>query len=146
MTGFIALRTNLISTCLALLVLKTCNAFAECEDPKQFVGEWIGGKDSSLLLIEKCPKLTDTSPYFVWKIGTKVKENCREIPKWTAIATFLSFGNKYGGHSAIFESCDNTGIWVYDQRPATEPVERRKLIYTGPPVYNGDYYYTIEVE
>lgn len=62
-----------------------------------------------------CPT-SPTLPTSAWKKGINVLQNCNNIQRYTAIATF-SNGVNYGGHAAVFISCSaatNT-INVYDQ-------------------------------
>ncbi|XP_064483182.1 domesticated amidase effector 2-like [Ornithodoros turicata] len=103
--------------------------FIQCADPTPLVGQWVinryDDKECLSLVKEKCGNLVQYTTQ-QWHEGIKVRENCGDIPRWTAIATFTAGWDIYlrwGGHAAIFESCTPDGIWVYDQN-ATHPVHR----------------------
>jgi hypothetical protein len=86
-------------------------------------------------------------PASAWKEGPPVKGN--NIPQGTAIATFDENGNfmssASGGNAAIYDSQDQNGIWLWDQRNG-QPVHRRYIRSTngiGSPANDGDSYYVI---
>ena len=95
-------------------------------------------------LVNQC---AGAPPLSLWKGGTPVKGN--DIRPGTAIATFD--GNGYyqdssaSGHTAIYDSQDQRGIWVWDQR-AGQPVQRRYIRFKngiGSPGNDGDAYSVI---
>ncbi|XP_077512416.1 domesticated amidase effector 2-like isoform X2 [Amblyomma americanum] len=146
MTEETAMKKFLAIAALLVVSLAGANAI-DCEDPQPFKGDWVTNAENQkqcvALVKEKCTGLRELSTDR-WRRGKQVRTNCDSIPRWTAIGTFLD-GDKFKGHSAIFESCAPDGIWVYDQWDAA-PVDRRKVPYgDSRPYYNGDNYYMIEL-
>lgn len=91
-----------------------------CKEPNPFYGQLIGNPVSF-----KCPgnkdgqcvaavmTLCNLGNTKTWIKGVKVLDNCANVPKNTAIATFeANGGTTYEGHAGIFLSCTNNGIEV----------------------------------
>ncbi|XP_077552764.1 domesticated amidase effector 2-like [Haemaphysalis longicornis] len=107
-----------------LLVIVPCivhesDAFG-CVNMTNHVGEWTFGEDKyecTALVKENCTDLKNYTTQ-AWRPGVRVEENCG-IQPFTAIATF--YNGRYpppprrDGHAAIFHTCSENGIWVYDQ-------------------------------
>ncbi|XP_075747301.1 domesticated amidase effector 2-like [Rhipicephalus microplus] len=140
MKGFV------VSVVLLLLNMAIVTQAIRCANPTRFKGRWVIGvdrKECVALVKEKCQGLRRYTTHR-WRRGIRVRGNCRKVPRWSAIATFLD-GNRYRGHAAIFESCAKDGIWVYDQWN-TAPVMRRKIRYGyRMPNYNGNNFYMIKL-
>ncbi|KAK8774554.1 hypothetical protein V5799_010915 [Amblyomma americanum] len=102
-----------IAALLVVSLAGVANAI-DCEDPQPFKGDWVTNAENQkqcvALVKEKCTGLRELSTDR-WRRGKQVRTNCDSIPRWTAIGTFLD-GDKFKGHSAIFESCAPDGIWV----------------------------------
>src|SRR5208337_4449408 len=112
-------------------------------NPGSYQGTVIGD-GGGVNLVQQC---AGAPPLPLWKDGTPVKGN--DIPPGTAIATFDGNGNyqdtSAGGHAAIYDSQDQRGIWVWDQR-AGQPVQRRYIRFKngiGRPGNDGDAYSVI---
>ncbi len=112
-------------------------------NPGSYQGTVIGD-GGGVNLVQQC---AGAPPLPLWKGGTPVKGN--DIPPGTAIATFDGNGNYQdaaaGGHAAIYDSQDQRGIWVWDQR-AGQPVQRRYIRFKngiGRPGNDGDAYSVI---
>ncbi|XP_077512285.1 domesticated amidase effector 2-like [Amblyomma americanum] len=138
---------SVLCTAFLVLCMVIVSEAISCADPRPFEGNWVigvDGKECVALVKEKCSGMRQYNTHS-WRRGRHVRSNCANIPRWTAIATFLD-GTKYRGHAAILESCAPDGIWVYDQWN-TAPVDRRKIRYgnANKPNYNGDNFYVIEL-
>ena len=82
-----------------------------------------------------------------------MKGNCAQIPKFTAVATFLGSGGSYnaGGHgkqhTGILVECDEKrGFWMYDQyNKASRVIKRRFYAWEGSrPSNSGKNFYAID--
>ena len=93
------------------------SAYKTCSQPPYAPAGQYAGRDQecAALVQTKCPGVGLTS---TWRRGIKVKDNCSTLPSYIAIATFEGPNNTYNTpgarkqHTAIFASCDATGITV----------------------------------
>ena len=106
-------------------------------------GQVIGDGQSVSFVSE----IAGVPPASAWKQGPPAKAN--SIPQGTAIATFDENGNfispASGGNAAIYESQDQSGIWLWDQRNG-QPIHRHYVRFAngaGRPANDGDAYCVI---
>ncbi|RWS21138.1 secreted protein-like protein [Leptotrombidium deliense] len=134
-----------LSVVLVALISVAYGQNIGCKSPSTYVGKYVGESHECVGLVKA---LCDNMVNFAtpnWVRGQNVKDNCKTISKWTAVATFTAPNNKYKGHAAIFESCDVDGVWVYDQWNG-QPVHRRKMKFGNTnnyPSNDGSALYTI---
>ncbi|XP_077486305.1 domesticated amidase effector 2-like [Amblyomma americanum] len=116
------MKTLAVLPALLLLFDMASGGFV-CDNPMPYVGTY---KDQhrdrtqcTALVKLICPGLRNDTTH-EWVSGEPVLPSCN-IPQWTAIATFLGPGGNYNApprwnqHAAVFDSCEDGGIWVYDQ-------------------------------
>ncbi|XP_067126153.1 domesticated amidase effector 2-like [Centruroides vittatus] len=139
-----------IQICILLLfvLIHGLKCYIRCQNPVPYSRNiWLSvtcSRNAVGLLRRLCSSLRSRSTT-EWKKGEHVLSGCFKIPIWTAIATFLRDDGLFRGHAAIFESCANDGIWVYDQTPSSRMMRRKlKRIQLSSPHYNADNFYTIK--
>jgi hypothetical protein len=135
-----------------LSIIYTAQAFVPCADPSHSAGGFLGASHQCAALVQsQCHRpgnaligLTNT-----WRKGLHVRENCAQIPKFTAIATFLGPNGSYDEphlhqHTAIFVRCEAAGIRVWDQWVG-QPIGSRVIHWNAgsSPQYTGVNFWTI---
>uniref|UniRef100_A0A023G8P8 Putative secreted protein n=1 Tax=Amblyomma triste TaxID=251400 RepID=A0A023G8P8_AMBTT len=128
------MKTVAVPSVLAfLLLLEIVSGGYICQDPRPYLSTYrvrSDGHECTSLVKNMSTVLGDYTTNS-WVAGVRVRDNC-DIPRWTAIATFLGPGGKYNTgavndmakqHAAIFDTCESNGLWVYDQN-RNRPVNR----------------------
>uniref|UniRef100_A0A1W7R9K9 Secreted protein n=1 Tax=Hadrurus spadix TaxID=141984 RepID=A0A1W7R9K9_9SCOR len=140
------MRREIVIQAAILFLAVSLTAAYTCSDPSNHIGQWLGINQQCVSLVRHvCSRLEDKHTS-TWVPGKLVKDNCDDIPEYTAIATFLKDGGlSYEGHAAIFLSCVPSGIRVIDQYVG-KPISIKTIRYGGnPDSYDADNFYTIEV-
>ncbi|KAJ6222153.1 hypothetical protein RDWZM_000698 [Blomia tropicalis] len=126
--------------------------YVPCINPASHVGHYIGRNQECAALVQtnchRQPGNRQIGLTSSWKRGVHVKDHCAQIPKFTAIATFLGPNHRYDEphlhqHTAIFVHCEKAGIRVYDQWNGT-PIGYRVIPWAGSSLqYSGNNFYTV---
>ena len=134
-------------------LLAVAHGFVPCADVSRHVGHWIGRDQECAALVQtschRQPGNRQIGLTSSWRKGLHVREHCGQIPKNTAIATFLGPNRHFDEphlhqHTAIFQRCEPHGIGVYDQWNGT-PINYRVIPWDhGASIqYTGQNYWTV---
>ncbi|KAJ6222154.1 hypothetical protein RDWZM_000699 [Blomia tropicalis] len=143
---------RLLIPILLVATLDLAHGYVRCKSPAKYVGQYLGRDQECVALVQTMCHRSGHRPIGLtstWRRAVRVKKNCKKIPKFTAIATFLGPNHHYDEphlrqHTAIFYRCEKRGIRVYDQWRG-HPIRFRLIPWKGRTAqYSGNNYYTIK--